>query len=315
MKTLTFLLFILNLLAQAKEVKIDFNKEFEGGSGIIYLGDIAEIDAPLEIKEALSQVQLGFMPHPGRNKKLYTNTLKRFKINPIVSLEQVEFSGAKVVNLINKGQELKPDLQEKLILQYVQSQLNFKSDSTSVKIKSKLRTIYLPLGEYELVWATPANFDSRGGENITLEVHQEQKKIAEYRFHILIQQWKQVLKSAKRIPKGNKIVEEDLTFSMKEITHDGREFITSKEELIGSEARRTLGANRVLFHREFAKPTLVEVGQDIKLKVKLGQSYLEVAGVARENGTQGELIRVINKSSRVALQGRVISEGVVEILN
>lgn len=312
--SLIFFLLISTLFA-AQDVVIEFKEEYEGPSGLLYLGDIAEIEGPQSIVESLEKTSLVYMPQPGRSKRLYINTLKTFKIKPIIDLERVAFKGSPVVRLTNRGQLLKAKLIKKLLLDFTKQNIQVHSDSLKLSIKSKISDLHLPLGNYELGWKILPSFDSKGQEGITLLVKQNGNIISKHRYHILIRHWDKVLATAKRLNHGHTLKEDDLQYLMKETTHDGRYYIKDINEVIGKSLVRTLIAGRVLFHRELEAPTLVAAGQEIKLKVKLGSTFIEVAGIARENGAQNEIIRVINKNSKVQLQGKVVESGIVEVLN
>lgn len=312
--SLIFTLLISSLFA-SQDVVIEFREEYEGPSGLVYLGDIADIAGPQPIVESLEKTSLIYMPQPGRSKKLYINTLKTFKIKPVIDLERVAFKGSPVVKLINRGQLLKAELIKKLLLEFTQQNIQVVSDSLKLSIKSKVSDLHLPLGDYELGWKVLPSFDSKGQEGITLLVKQNGNIISKHRYHILIRHWDKVLATAKRLNHGHTIAEDDLQFVLKETTHDGRFYIKDIHEVLGKSLVRTLVPGRVLFHRELEAPTLVAAGQEIKLKVKLGSAFIEVAGVARENGAQNEIIRVINKHSKVQLQGKVVESGIVEVLN
>lgn len=315
MRLFSFIVFVLISGIFAQEVSIRFTSEFEGPLGPVQLRDIAEIKAPQHLKKELGQLHISYMPQPGRSKRVYTNTFLRFKINPIYPTDQIELSGAPVIRLFNPGQILDATEQKHLIQEYVSSKLDYDSDSTEILIRSKLKPLYLPQGSYDLKWNISPGFDSRGQENIIMEVYKSGKKVAKYHFHINILQWRKIVQASRRLKAGQLIKKDDVTHHLQEVTHNSRDFIYSLEDAIGQEVNRTIVSGRVLHYRELHSPTLVKAGEPVKLKVKLATGFLEVAGTARESGSHGEVIRVFNQSSHAALKGKVIGEGIIEVLN
>tara|TARA_B110000483_G_C18200562_1_gene545025 strand:+ start:2697 stop:3656 length:960 start_codon:yes stop_codon:yes gene_type:complete len=299
-------------------IVVEYKKQYEGHLGAFTLGDIAEISGDQKDSndiEMLKEIFIGHMPRPGRTQKFYMKTAEKFKIIPVIGINKVRFEGSKMVLLIPKSQSLSKEKLKTIIKKFVNEKAVSVGDSLEIKFKSIVKTLLIPEGEYELHWKVKPNFDSRGQEQVTMEVFQNNKFISRHRFNVLIRQWQKVVQTIKKINKGDLIREDQIALISKEVTHDKRSMPVNFEEVLGKEARRTLVAKRVLFSHELAEPKLVSVGQSIQLKVKLGKSFIKVAGIARENGVLNEEIRVLNKASQKPLQGVVRASGVVEIIN
>jgi flagella basal body P-ring formation protein FlgA len=81
--------------------------------------------------------------------------------------------------------------------------------------------------------------------------------------------------------------------------------ITEAAQIVGSQARRRLGAGRVLSERDLGPPYLVRRGHPVELIYARRGLYVTALGVAQEDGALGDPVRVVNAASRRQLQGVV----------
>jgi flagellar basal body P-ring formation protein FlgA len=81
--------------------------------------------------------------------------------------------------------------------------------------------------------------------------------------------------------------------------------ITEAAQIVGSQARRRLGAGRALTERDLGPPYLVRRGHPVELIYARRGLYVTALGVAQEDGALGDPVRVINAASRRQLQGVV----------
>jgi flagella basal body P-ring formation protein FlgA len=81
--------------------------------------------------------------------------------------------------------------------------------------------------------------------------------------------------------------------------------ITEAAQIVGSQARRRLGAGRVLTERDLGPPYLVRRGHPVELIYARRGLHVTALGVAQEDGALGDPVRVINAASRRQLQGVV----------
>lgn len=78
-----------------------------------------------------------------------------------------------------------------------------------------------------------------------------------------------------------------------------------KEDLIGMTPRRLITANRAINIIDVEKPTIVEKGELITMNLKNGPLNLTTKGRALDNGAHGDVVRVMNISSRRIVEGTV----------
>jgi len=86
------------------------------------------------------------------------------------------------------------------------------------------------------------------------------------------------------------------------------------EQIIGKPARRTLSAGTVLNPDHFAAIKLIRRNQQVAIKARNPGFEISMNGIALMDGQTGQRIRVRNEESKRIVEGLVVGEGVVSVL-
>mgnify|MGYP003670436443 FL=1 len=89
--------------------------------------------------------------------------------------------------------------------------------------------------------------------------------------------------------------------------------LTDLSAAIGQETRTTLYPGRAIRESDLGAPTIIERNQIIPLTYSAGGLRIETDGRALARGGAGDMIRVMNISSRNTVSGRVIADGTVQV--
>lgn len=85
-------------------------------------------------------------------------------------------------------------------------------------------------------------------------------------------------------------------------------------DVIGKEIIRPTNPNEPLMFRDFTNPILVRRGSLVTIRLVTANMSLTARGKALENGSLGDVIRVINQSSNNTIQVEVVAENEVRAL-
>ena len=88
---------------------------------------------------------------------------------------------------------------------------------------------------------------------------------------------------------------------------------TKTEDLIGLSPKRALTAFRPILNVQVEYPTLVKKGDRVTITLKTAMMQLSAQGIALENGSKGNTIRVSNEGSRKIVDATVESSGNVTV--
>jgi flagella basal body P-ring formation protein FlgA len=87
----------------------------------------------------------------------------------------------------------------------------------------------------------------------------------------------------------------------------------TRDRTVGMQARRQLRAGQALRVADLAKPDLVQRDQNVTLIYETSGLYITVRGKAQDNGTEGDVVSVMNLQSKRAVSGVVTGRGQVSI--
>ena len=86
-----------------------------------------------------------------------------------------------------------------------------------------------------------------------------------------------------------------------------------RDRAVGMQMRKQLRAGQALRTADLAKPDLVQRDQSVTLIFQSTGLYLTVAGKAMENGTEGDVVNVLNLQSKRTVIGTVTGRGQVAV--
>ncbi len=90
--------------------------------------------------------------------------------------------------------------------------------------------------------------------------------------------------------------------------------VLTRERAIGMQARRQLRAGQALKGADVSKPDLVQRDQGVTLIYDTVGVHLTVLGKALDNGTEGDVVNVLNLQSKRTISGVVVGRGRVAIV-
>ncbi|QHQ36451.1 flagellar basal body P-ring formation chaperone FlgA [Algicella marina] len=118
-----------------------------------------------------------------------------------------------------------------------------------------------------------------------------------------------VLIANRAIPSRSIIAAEDVSVAAQSVQGT----YTTPEEVIGREARVTLYPGRPIRRGDVGAPAVVERNQVVPLRYATGGLFIETEGRALARAGVGDLIRVMNITSRTTVTGRVAPDGTIEV--
>lgn len=125
---------------------------------------------------------------------------------------------------------------------------------------------------------------------------------------------KSILIAAAPLERGKVLTASDVILAEREVVATPGGYVTTVEGAVGQFIRRSVPAGTVLTPAMLDPPVLVRRGQNVTLEARSGPIIVRMAGVAKGDGTLGEIISVENVASRKLVQGIVRNEKAVEIL-
>ena len=117
----------------------------------------------------------------------------------------------------------------------------------------------------------------------------------------------------KKLRRNDIITEQHITYVELEQGKLSRGYILDELELIGKSPIRTLFKNRPVMPKQVAEPNIVERKQAVTMLFENAAMRIQDMGVAMEDGSMNEFIRVRNSNSNTIIHAKVIGEGLVQV--
>jgi flagella basal body P-ring formation protein FlgA len=123
----------------------------------------------------------------------------------------------------------------------------------------------------------------------------------------------EVIVAAHALPRGHLVTASDVAREKRALRGATGDAASDESLVIGKRTTRALREGDVLRTAWLETPAVVERGERVPLRLQRGRLRIEGLGEARSDGRPGEMIRVLNLSSRRELTGRVDEQGVVHV--
>jgi flagella basal body P-ring formation protein FlgA len=116
----------------------------------------------------------------------------------------------------------------------------------------------------------------------------------------------------RNVDRGDLLRSADLVVERRPKAEIGGE-AASRSKAIGMQLRRPMRAQQALKAADLVKPDLVQRDQEVSLIYQTAGLYLTTRGKALDNGTEGDIVNVINPQSKRTISGTVTGRGQVTI--
>jgi flagella basal body P-ring formation protein FlgA len=162
--------------------------------------------------------------------------------------------------------------------------------------------------------ATIVRFDPRNGRfDITFEISNEGGTApTKLRFTGSAVETIEAAVLARNLERNEVLKASDVVVERRPKAEVGSDAAT-RDRAVGMQARRQLRAGQAVRIADLAKPDLVQRDQNVTLIYDTPGLYLTVRGKAIENGTEGDVVSVMNLQSKRTVSGVVTGRGQVSI--
>ncbi|MEH2614891.1 flagellar basal body P-ring formation chaperone FlgA [Bradyrhizobium sp. AZCC 1693] len=160
---------------------------------------------------------------------------------------------------------------------------------------------------------TIARYDNRNGRfDVTFEIANENGAAAKLRFTGTAIETVEAAVLARTIERNEIVKSSDVMVERRPKTEVGTD-AAARDRAVGMQARRQLRAGQAIRTADLVKPDLVQRDQNVTLIYDAPGIYLTMRGKALDNGTEGDVVNVMNLQSKRTLSGTVVGRGQVSI--
>ena len=122
-----------------------------------------------------------------------------------------------------------------------------------------------------------------------------------------------IVRLLRSLQRGEVITNDDLVL-VSSPDHRLVGYFEKLDDVIGRKTNRSLSVNQAVRNRHLEMDWLVEKDQIVTIETQIGGVTAAGSGIALDNAQMGDLLKVLNQSSKMVVEGRVVSEKKVKII-
>jgi flagella basal body P-ring formation protein FlgA len=187
-------------------------------------------------------------------------------------------------------------------------------DAVDLELNNAAMRIYVAADEPATVGVEGLSYDPSTGR-FTATIAAPADKPSAYRTRVTgrVHQLVEVPVLTKRVRAGHLIRERDVTWVNMRERKVGRDTITDGDQLIGMAAKRPIGPGKRILVSEVRRPLLVPKGSLVTMELRTDQMRLSVQGRALDEGSKGDVIRIVNPQSNAIVEAVVTAAGLAVV--
>lgn len=125
--------------------------------------------------------------------------------------------------------------------------------------------------------------------------------------------YKPIVVATRPIERGHAISESDITTQIREISTLRASYYKEPEQVVGKVTTRRIAIGAPISSGVINNPALVKKGEQVIIIGTINAIEIRTSGKALASGKQGDVIRVVNTNSNRIIEGKVTSEGTVQV--
>ncbi|ROR01896.1 flagellar basal body P-ring formation chaperone FlgA [Desulfosoma caldarium] len=276
--------------------------------------DNAHALPPLWIQKFQS-ISLGPSPSLGSEKAVRTDHLAPYLKKVLTSLgvqtDTVYFSIPERIVLRRKAAVLEAEFIENLYRAYIDDHAPWNASEMEIRdiVISGLASI--PDGHVTHEIEAPQNTSFVGVVPVTMHFFVDGQKVRSLRVAGKVLVRRTVLHASQNLRRHTILEPEHVELREITVSEPGKIYATRLEDVVGKRVVRPVRAGQPLEMAFLAKPLCVTSGKPVTILYQEGPLKLSARGESKDNGAQGDWIRVVNLASKKILKVQVLDEDTV----
>lgn len=305
-------LFLIMGIRPAQALDITFRSTAVITGATITLADIADINSQSQLATALKAHIVGPSPNAGKKISLDSGEISRKILTTLDLSEEITWKGATEINVERKAEIVTSAEILKRINQYLQDHANQLPQATITFTPQEPPLPFTaPTGE--LKWEIiPSNPDLIGSNRFSLIVSIGNDVIKNFSVKGKLEVMAPVAVASSNLQHGN-IIDESLFQMEPRDLSELRSPCLLADQVVGKKLLRSIKAGSVIEIGSLEMPPLVKKGTLVKIVARKNGMELTATGIAKTDGKEGQVIKIINASSEKEIFCRVLASGLVEV--
>jgi len=297
--------------AARPNLRVDFKTRASVQKDVILLGDIAAVRGSTQSEvEKLSRVKIEASPLPGEVRVLGRDLVASRVARSGLSTRIANLQIPEEIEVERQGRIVGRDEIARILEDHLQKLIG--------DAKKTVRVRELQGGERVIVAADPVSweikvserFQQGGSMPVSLRSPDGER---EFRFSARVEIYSEVVAATHYLGRHQVLEGKDLQVVSRNVALQPPDVLTDPKDALGKRMTLSLNGQEALRKSAVEVPPLVKKGDRVTLLVEKNHFRITAVGEVKEDGREGERVRVVNISSRKEIHGRVIDAHTVQV--
>lgn len=301
--------------AASGQAVIRVEAEVAVNTNVLTVGSIATIEGvDPQTETAIGKVRLGYSPMPGSWRELERGIIKsQLSLNGYTS-DMVTVEAPGVVRVFRRSQVVEGSLLEARLRDYIVANAPWSPDEMVVSGITQVGNMTVTEGNLDIEILTNGSTNFLGNETFIAQLYVDGARANRVLMQANIRVMRDTVVAARGINPRQLIGELDVKIRRMDISSAQGDASLTLEEVKGMAARSYIRAGQVLTRNNVMMPVLVKRGQVVSLDARSKGFIIQTRGVAQQDGRKGDVVRVLNPSSKKIIEALVTGPQKTEVI-
>ena len=280
----------------------------------VHLGDIAALHGGTQRRsKRLAETVVARSLMPGQIRFVDLDyiriRLKQTGFDP----DAMTFQGPREVRITRRAARLPASQIRRAVETAIRSRMPWKNNDVTIGDITFDDNIALPSGRLTYRIEPTPHEDYIGRTILGLRLFVDGKPVRKLWVKATITVMAKVVTVIRPLGKYQHIQPADLAMERRDLTKLPADTVLSLKDAVGNRTTRMIYPHTVLESKMMTSPPLVRRGDIVKIIARSGPMIITATGLAKQQGSKGEMVHVANTDSRRVITARVTGPGTVEV--
>ncbi len=280
---------------------------------LVLLSDVAEITSlDPSLKKALENLAVDASPGLCREARLDAEKVRQ-RITDDFPRLHIQVSGASSVQVIRSCRTVTESELEEAGKKYIFSHMPWKEETVEVT-DVRVPELVFPDLPVSVEFSESTGEDFLGNISLMALIKHNGETLRAVRWTGRISVFENVVVAARTLDRDQLITADDVTLRQTDLSQLHTEPLRSLDGLAGKRVIRRIPEGNLVRHEDLDRPLLVQRGDRVFLKAQTAMIEVTATGVALDDGSLGDAVRVRNLSSKREIVGLVAGPHWVKVV-
>lgn len=280
----------------------------------VHLADIASLTgAPTQQLKTMGATVVARAPRPGQTRFVGLDYIRIRLKQASVDTAAIIFKGPQDVRITRAAASLPTQRIQRAVEKAIRRQMPWKNEDVTINAITFDDTINLPTGKLSYRIEPKRNEDYLGSTILALHLFVDGEPVRKVWVNATISVMADVVTVIRPLGKHQHIELADVSVERRDLADLPTDAVNRLEEALGNRTTRMIYPRTVLQMNMIASAPLVRRGDIVKIVARVGLMTITATGMVKQQGSKGEMVRVVNTGSNRIITARVTGPGAVAV--